>query len=452
VGDVPATAVDAPASAAILPPAPLIRHRARGRTLTHLTRDSRLQFRPSDGERLPLSVDHGAHFITRVLSAYPAHVRADTDSLRRGRSTDAAMADTDGHARRPSSSLERFRQKRASSSSSSSIIPSKKNAENEPTVANGGFIAATPTTLAPRAQPRATPGSSATRPSTGDKLAALKARRSAARPASGRRGPAEESKAKSSSEDVPSKALFASGRWDEREDAKEDSADDNSKRAEDTGPSAKTRGTSAVRVSNEWREFDPRGSFGRPGSTSTHQKEVPSSSTSAPRVDDAAAPRTHHQPRPPARDATEHIEPPEAAQTPSQPVASRRRQSHSPGHQSMKNRPPVLVPAVVALHIQNEPDLKLNDVCLTVHDASKDAGIEATLARPKTTLKKTYAAHVQCGKFVFVSVAQWATSMTSCFWLFLVIFGYFWLFLVIFGYFWLFGNLCMGNSTDVVFC
>ena len=124
------------------------------------------------------------------------------------------MADTDGHARRPSSSLERFRQKRASSSSSS-IIPSKKNSENEPTVANGGFIAATPTTLAPRAQPRATPGSSATRPSTGDKLAALKARRSAARPASGRRGPAEESKAKSSSEDVPSKALFASGRWDE---------------------------------------------------------------------------------------------------------------------------------------------------------------------------------------------------------------------------------------------
>jgi hypothetical protein len=144
------------------------------------------------------------------------------------------MADTDGHARRPSSSLERFRQKRASSSSSS-IIPSKKNSENEPTVANGGFIAATPTTLAPRAQPRATPGSSATRPSTGDKLAALKARRSAARPASGRRGPAEESKAKSSSEDVPSKALFASGRWDELGGTK-DSADDDSKRAEDTGP------------------------------------------------------------------------------------------------------------------------------------------------------------------------------------------------------------------------
>lgn len=40
VGDVPATAVEAPASAAILPPAPLIRHRARGRTLTHLTRDN----------------------------------------------------------------------------------------------------------------------------------------------------------------------------------------------------------------------------------------------------------------------------------------------------------------------------------------------------------------------------------------------------------------------------
>ena len=79
----------------------------------------------------------------------------------------------------------------------------------------------------------------------------------------------------------------------------------------------------------------------------------------------------------------------------------------------MKNQPPVLVPAVVALHIQNEPDLKLNDVCLTVHDSSKDGGIEATLARPKTTLKKTYAAHVQCGKFIFVSV--WATSMTSCF-------------------------------------
>ena len=369
-------------------------------------------FNPSDGERLPLSVDHGAHFIARVLSAYPAHVRAGTDSLRRGRPTDAAMADTDG-PRRPPSSLERFRQKRASSSSSS-IIASKKNAENEPTVANGGFIAATPT-IAPRAQPRATPGSSAARPSTGDKLAALKARRSAARPASGRRGPAEESKAKSSSEDVPSKALFASGRWDELGGTK-DSADDNSKRAEDTGPpGAKTRGTSAVRVSNEWREFDPRGSFGRPGSTST-QKEVPSSSTtSAPRVDnnDAAASRTHHQPRPPARDATEHIEPPEAAQTPSQPVASRRRQSHSPGHQSMKNQPPVLVPAVVALHIQNEPDLKLNDVCLTVHDSSKDGGIEATLARPKTTLKKTYAAHVQCGKFIFVSV--WATRMTSCF-------------------------------------
>jgi len=33
--------------------------------------------------RLPLSVDHGAHFITRVLSAYPAHgQRAGTDSLR----------------------------------------------------------------------------------------------------------------------------------------------------------------------------------------------------------------------------------------------------------------------------------------------------------------------------------------------------------------------------------
>ena len=310
------------------------------------------------------------------------------------------MADTDG-PRRPSSSLERFRQKRASSSSSS-IIPSKKNAENEPTVANGGFVAATPTTLAPRAQPRATPGSSATRPSTGDKLAALKARRSAARPASGRR--AVESKARESSEDVPSKALFASGRWDEL--GAVDSTDD-SKRAEGTGPSAKTRGTSAVRVSNEWREFDPRGSF---GSTST-QKEVPSSS--APRVDDVAAPRTHHQPRPPARDATEHIEPPEAAQTPSQPVASRRRQSHSPGPQSMKNQPPVLVPAVVALHIQNEPDLKLNDVCLTVHDSTKDAGVEATLARPKTTLKKTYAAHAQCGKFFFISV--WATRLTSCF-------------------------------------
>jgi hypothetical protein len=356
------------------------------------------------------------------------------------------MADTDGHARRPSSSLERFRQKRASSSSSS-IIPSKKNSENEPTVANGGFIAATPTTLAPRAQPRATPGSSATRPSTGDKLAALKARRSAARPASGRRGPAEESKAKSSSEDVPSKALFASGRWDELGGTK-DSADDDSKRAEDTGPpDAKTRGTSAVRVSNEWREFDPRGSFGRPGSTSSTQKDVPSSS--APRVDDddVAASRTHHQPRPPpARDATEHIEPPEAAQTPSQPAASRRRQSHSPGHQSMKNQPPVLVPAVVALHIQNEPDLKLNDVCLTVHDASKDAGIEATLARPKTTLKKTYAAHVQCGKFICISV--WATRMTSCFGYF-GYFGYFWLF-------WLFLVFLviarMGNSTDIVFC
>lgn len=45
VGDVPATAVEAPASAAILPPAPLICHRARGRTLTHLMRDSRPQFR-----------------------------------------------------------------------------------------------------------------------------------------------------------------------------------------------------------------------------------------------------------------------------------------------------------------------------------------------------------------------------------------------------------------------
>jgi hypothetical protein len=348
------------------------------------------------------------------------------------------MADTDGHARRPSSSLERFRQKRASSSSSS-IIPSKKNSENEPTVANGGIsLAATPT-LAPRAQPRATPGSSATRPSTGDKLAALKARRSAARPASGRRGPAEESKAKSSSEDVPSKALFASGRWDELGGTK-DSADDDSKRAEDTGPpSAKTRGTSAVRVSNEWREFDPRGSFGRPGSTSSTQKEVPSSSkssTSAPRVDndDVAASRTHHQPRPPpARDATEHIEPPEAAQTPSQPAASRRRQSHSPGHQSTKNQPAILVPAVVALHIQNEPDLKVNDVCLTVHDASKDAGIEATLARPKTTLKKTYAAHVQCGKFICISV--WATRMTSCFGYF-GYFGYFWFFWF-FWFFWL---------------
>ena len=251
---------------------------ARSNTVTHLTRDSASsQFRPA-GVRLPLSVDHGAHFITRVLSAYPAHgQRAGTDSLaprsihrhRHGRYRRTA--------RRPSSSLERFRQKRASSSSSS-IIPSKKNSENEPTVANGGFIAATPTTLAPRAQPRATPGSSATRPSTGDKLAALKARRSAARPASGRRGPAEESKAKSSSEDVPSKALFASGRWDELGGTK-DSADDNSKRAEDTGPpSAKTRGTSAVRVSNEWREFDPRGSFGRPGSTSSTQKDVPSSS------------------------------------------------------------------------------------------------------------------------------------------------------------------------------
>jgi hypothetical protein len=194
-----------------------------------------------------------------------------------------------------------------------------------------------------------------------------------------------------------------------------------------------------VRVSNEWREFDPRGSFGRPGSTSSTQKEVPSSSkssTSAPRVDndDVAASRTHHQPRPPpARDATEHIEPPEAAQTPSQPVASRRRQSHSPGHQSMKNQPPVLVPAVVALHIQNEPDLKLNDVCLTVHDASKDAGIEATLARPKTTLKKTYAAHVQCGKFICISV--WATRMTSCFGYF-GYFGYFWFFWF-FWFFWL---------------
>ena len=183
-----------------------------------------------------------------------------------------------------------------------------------------------------------------------------------------------------------------------------------------------------MRVSNEWREFDPRGSFGRPGSTST-QRDVPSSSTSEPRVDNnnVAAPRTHHQPRPPpARDATEHIEPPEAAQTPSQPVASRRRQSHSPGHQS-KSAVKV-VPAVVALHIHDEPDLKLNDVCLTVHDASKDAGIEATLARPKTTLKKTYAAHVQCGKFIFVPV--WATRMTSCFGYF-GYFGYFWLFLVI---------------------
>ena len=181
-----------------------------------------------------------------------------------------------------------------------------------------------------------------------------------------------------------------------------------------------------MRVSNEWREFDPRGSFGRPGSTSSTQKDVPSSS--APRVDnnDVAAPRTHHQPRPPpARDATEHIEPPEAAQTPSQPAASRRRQSHSPGRQSMKNQPPVLVPAVVALHIHDEPELKVNDVCLTVHDASKDTGIEATLARPKTTLKKTYAAHVQCGKFISISV--WASSLTSCFGYF-GYFGYFWFF------------------------
>ena len=57
--------------------------------------------------------------------------------------------------------------------------------------------------------------------------------------------------------------------------------------------------------------------------------------------------------------------------------------------------------------------------------------------------------------------------MKSCFWLFLVIFGYFWLFLVIFwlffGYFWVifcfffgyflffFGYSRMGNCTDVVF-
>ena len=46
VGDVPATAVDAPASAAILPPAPLICHRARGRTLSH-TRVSPASFRPA---------------------------------------------------------------------------------------------------------------------------------------------------------------------------------------------------------------------------------------------------------------------------------------------------------------------------------------------------------------------------------------------------------------------
>jgi serine/threonine protein kinase len=37
------------------------------------------------------------------------------------------------------------------------------------------------------------------------------------------------------------------------------------------------------------------------------------------------------------------------------------------------------------------------------------------------------------GEFFLIPVR--AISMTSCFWLFLVIFGYFWLF----------GNLCMGN-------
>ena len=70
--------------------------------------------------RLPLSVDHGAHFITARVSAYPAHGRADTDSLRRGRPTGTPPwpipTDRAVHRRRSSGSGRSARRRRRPSS------------------------------------------------------------------------------------------------------------------------------------------------------------------------------------------------------------------------------------------------------------------------------------------------------------------------------------------------
>ena len=141
----------------------------------------------------------------------------------------------DEGTRRPASSLERFRQKRASSSSGGG------GASHGGTSPAGGI---SNENESPR-QPRATPSS---RPSTGDKLAALKARRSAARPASGRRAAEDATTAPG----IEPRTTERAGR-PSRTPILEATFHPN---LDDAAPNA-------LATSNEWREFDPRGSFGR---------------------------------------------------------------------------------------------------------------------------------------------------------------------------------------------
>ena len=109
-------------------------------------------------------------------------------------------------------------------------------------------------------QPRATPA----RPSTGDKLAALKARRSAARPASGRRAADDATTAPGTE---PATAAVRGG---PPSLLAPDPETFRFRNLDEASPNA-------LAMSNEWREFDPRGSFGRPPAASN---ETP------PRADD----------------------------------------------------------------------------------------------------------------------------------------------------------------------
>ena len=305
----------------------------------------------------------------------------------------AARADMVGDegTRRPASSLERFRQKRASSSSGGGGGGGASHGGTSPA---GGI---SNENESPR-QPRGTPSS---RPSTGDKLAALKARRSAARPASGRRAAEDATTAPG----IEPRTTERAGR-PSRTPILEATFHPN---LDDAAPNA-------LATSNEWREFDPRGSFGRARTAAAADDALDAAGDTDPsgvarRVppdendDDTGRtpaasllkttrrqPRTHastpstafRTPPPTARG----IEPRTTESARARRAATTRSPGDSPPRVSHSE------PAVVAVHTGEEPDLKLADACLAVEESTTDVGggggVRVTLNRPRTTLKKTY--------------------------------------------------------------
>jgi len=313
----------------------------------------------------------------------------------------------DEGTRRPASSLERFRQKRASSSSGGG-----GGGASHGGISPAGGISNE--NESPKSQPRATPA----RPSTGDKLAALKARRSAARPASGRRAADDATTAPGTE---PATAAVRGGRPSL---LAPDPETFRFRNLDEASPNA-------LAMSNEWREFDPRGSFGRPPAASNeprpraddddddgirspdleHPGRAPpndkndandASTGRTPAADgaktDRRQPRLAHPTTPASTPSTALKTPPPPAPgfEPGTTESARTRRTASRASPGVDS-PPVVTysePAVVAVHAGDEPDLKLADACLAIEESTSDVGggggVRVTLNRPRTTLKKTY--------------------------------------------------------------